>query len=420
MTAVRDSPHPASIRYGAVAALAASAFVYFTAETLPVGLLPQISAGLHVSPASVGLLVTIYAAVAAAGAIPLTNLTMRIPRHLLLTGLVLVYVVSQGLASVAPTFTVLILARVICALAHGVFWSVMAPVAAGLAPPGQGGRASSLVMAGNTAGMVLGVPLSTILGQSVGWRDSYGVLALAGIVAAAALFAFLPKMPVSATDRSLSIRGQFGGTVRLAFSRAITPVCIVTTLAVIGQYAAYTYIAPIVQRTGDLHGTALSLLLLGYGVTGLVANVVIGRIVDRRPGVALVGCLAAVAVTLGTLSVTHSAAVTIVAVLVWGAGFAAVPLILQITAMRVAPGRRDSASAIRQTAMQLGIAGGSLVGGLIYRAGHLDALAPFGAVVAAAFVIVVLLTRRTFPFRVDETESGPMLTGPIRTVPDPA
>ncbi|AMM21717.1 hypothetical protein AX769_18130 [Frondihabitans sp. PAMC 28766] len=417
MPGVSGPALPTRIRYGAIGALAASAFVYFTAETLPVGLLPQISAGLHVSESSVGLLVTIYAAVAAAGAIPLTNLTMRVPRHLLLTSCVILFVISQGLASIAPTFVVLILARVICALAHSVFWSVMAPVATRLAPPGQGGRASSLVMAGNTAGMVLGVPLATILGQTVGWRASYLVLAMAGVLSALAVFAFLPKMPVSSADRIASIRRQFAGTVRLAFSRAITPVCVVTTLVVIGQYAAYTYIAPIVQRTGDLHGTALSLLLLGYGATGLAANVVIGRIVDTRPGTALLGCLTAVAATLGTLTFTHSAAVTVVAVLVWGAGFAAVPLILQITAMRVAPGRRDAASAIRQTAMQLGIAGGSLVGGLIYHAGHLADLAPFGAVVAAAFVVIVLLTRRTFPFRVDETASGPVLTGPIRTVP---
>jgi predicted MFS family arabinose efflux permease len=154
----------------AIIALATSAFVYVTAETLPVGLLPQIAEGLSVSEADVGLLLTSYAALVAVSTIPLTALTMHLPRHRLMAGLVAVFAVSQAAASLAPTFLTLTLARLICALAHGIFWSAIAPAAARLAPPGQAGRATSLVFVGNSLALVLGVPLGTALGQLAGWR----------------------------------------------------------------------------------------------------------------------------------------------------------------------------------------------------------------------------------------------------------
>ncbi|RKR75208.1 MFS transporter [Frondihabitans australicus] len=393
--------HPDGMRYGAIIALACSAFVYFTAETLPVGLLPQISASLHVAPATVGLLVTVYAAFAAAGAVPLTSLTLKVPRHLLLILLVVAYVVSQALAAFAPNFGVLIAARVLTALAHGVFWSVMAPVSSRLGPRGQGGKASSLVLIGNTAGMVLGVPLATILGQTVGWRASYGVLAVAGAAATVGLILALPKMPPTPAQASATMRRQLDQARQVILSKPIFVVCCVTTCAVIGQYAVYTYTAPVVARAGGISGTELSLLLLGYGATGLAANVFVGRLVDRHPGAALAGCFGAVVLALVSLSLLHGQVVTWVAVLVWGAGFAAVPLILQQAALRLSPGRRDTASAVRQTAMQIGIAGGSLVGGAILAAGNVAWLAPFGAVVVAVFGVFAVLRPRVFPLTTD-------------------
>ncbi|WP_158614226.1 MFS transporter [Frondihabitans sp. PhB188] len=400
-TAAPTTDYPDRLRYGAIAALAGTGFVYFTAETLPVGLLPQIASGLQVTPAQVGLLVTVYAAFAAAGAIPLTSLTLKVPRHVLIACLVAAYVVSQTAAALAPTFLVLVIARILTALAHGVFWSVMAPVAQRLGPRGQGGKAASLVMAGTTVGMVLGVPITTLLGQAVGWRAAYGVLAGAGTVALVGVIVFLPKTPVTRAQAASSMRSQFSAVRRLLGSRAITLVCAVTTLGCLGHYAAYTFTAPIVERSGHISGSGLSLLLLGYGAMGLAATVVVGRIVDRRPGAALIGCFTAVVLALVTLSITRSTVVTVIAVLVWGAGFSSVPLIVQQTAMRVAPQARDSASAIRQSAAQIGISSGSLVGGAILAAGDVRFLAPFGAVVIGVFTIVVIANRWLFPLKQD-------------------
>jgi predicted MFS family arabinose efflux permease len=129
----------------ALAVLGASAFVYVTAETLPVGLLPQIAQGLSVSEADVGLLLTSYAVVAGLTTIPLTAITMGIPRHLLIAGTVAAFAVSQLAAAFAPTFLVLMLARLICALAHGIFWwrSRSASAAARCSASGSCGPACS-------------------------------------------------------------------------------------------------------------------------------------------------------------------------------------------------------------------------------------------------------------------------------------
>jgi predicted MFS family arabinose efflux permease len=175
----------------ALAALAASAFVYVTAETIPVGLLPQIAEGLSVTEADVGLLLTSYAVVAGLTTIPLTAITMRVPRHLLLAATVAVFAVSQLAAALARTFAMLLLARLICALAHGVFWSTIAPVAARLAPVGRAGKATALVFLGNSLAIVLGVPLGTAVGQWLGWRVAIGVLAAAGVLCVAVLLVVL-------------------------------------------------------------------------------------------------------------------------------------------------------------------------------------------------------------------------------------
>jgi predicted MFS family arabinose efflux permease len=246
-----------------LAVLGAAAFVYVTAETIPVGLLPQIADGLHVAEADVGLLLTSYAIVAGVSTIPLTALTMRVPRHLLIAVTVGVFAVSQIAAGFAPTFLPLMLARLLCALAHGVFWSAIAPVAARLAPPGLAGRATSLVFLGNSLAIVLGVPLGTALGQWLGWRFAIGALGVTGALGAIAVLAVLPALPALPQDRTARLGALLRSSVTIVRSRPVAVVCLVTAVLVVGHFAAYTYLAPLVRRDGGLDGAGLSALLLG-------------------------------------------------------------------------------------------------------------------------------------------------------------
>ncbi len=397
MTAPPDTP---GMHRHALAVLAVSAFVYVTAETLPVGLLPQISQGLSVTEARVGLLLTTYAAVAAITTIPLTALTMRIPRRRLMAGLVAVFALSQLAAGLAPTIEILTISRLFCALAHGVFWSIIAPVAARLAPRGQSGRATSLVFLGNSLALVVGMPLGTALGQWAGWRTSFWTLAAAGAVSSLALVRVLPDLPaVSVGCRADGPMARMMAALAVVRSRQITAIAAVTTVLVIGHFAVYTYIAPLVRESAGLQGFGLSVLLLGYGGAGMVGTFVAGRFVDRRPGPTLSTCVAVIAAALLAVAVGHGPVLTVLAVLAWGAAFTAVPVSLQSAVLRVAPHSPDAASAVYVVAFQIGIGGGALFGEQIIVAGGLHHLPALGAGLALAAVVITLGSRKVFPIR---------------------
>lgn len=189
-----DQSRPGQHRAG-LTALAGATFVYVTAETLPIGLVPQLSAGLDVRPGTVGLLVTVYAAVAGLSAVPLTAALEHRSRRQVVVGCATVLALSQFVIAVAPGYPVVMAAaRIVCALTHGVFWSMLAPVAARLVAPGQGGRATALVFTGNSVALVLGVPLGTALGHLIGWRPTMAALlaTVAAVVVWGAAFTALP------------------------------------------------------------------------------------------------------------------------------------------------------------------------------------------------------------------------------------
>ncbi|GGL02913.1 MFS transporter [Mangrovihabitans endophyticus] len=388
----------------ALAVLGASAFCYVTGETIPVGLLPQIATGLSVREAAVGLLLTSYAVVAGLSTIPFTALTMRVDRRRLLAVTVAVFVVSQVAAAVAPSFGVLAGARLICALAHGVFWSVIGPVAARLAPPGQVGRATALVFLGNSLAIVLGVPAGTALGQWLGWRMALGVLAVGGACCVLALITVLPGLPALPRDRAARTGAQLRAAVRIVRDRAVLRLCVITTVVVIGHFAAYTYVAPLVRRDGGLEGAGLSLLLLGYGGTGLLANAAVGRFVDRRPGAVLVALLAAMTASVALLAPVLGVVPTVVVTLIWGGAFTAVPVCLASGVLRVAPHARDAASAVYVVAFQIGIGGGALVGERLVGAGLLGVLPAAAAALALLGCVLVVTAPRVFPWRLSAAD----------------
>ena len=261
----RTHPTPARARLG-LAVLASATFVYVTAETLPIGLLPQLSAGLHVRPGTVGLLVTAYAAVAGLAAIPLTATLEHRSRRTVVVACVGVLALSQFVVAVAPDYAVVLAARIMCALAHGVFWSMLAPVAARLAPPGQAGRATALVFVGNSLALVGGVPLGTALGHAIGWRFAMAALGVVAVVSTVALRRVLPPLstppdapvavpaePGGPTART-TVRSQLAGVPAALRSGPLLAVCFVTVAAATGQFAAYTYITalPVVLQAAVL------------------------------------------------------------------------------------------------------------------------------------------------------------------------
>lgn len=390
----------------ALAALAAAAFVYVTAEMFPIGLLPQLSRGLHVSQGDVGLMVTVYAGVAAVTAIPLTALSNHLPRRKLLVGAVALLAVSQLVVALAPDYWAALGARALCAAAHGVFWSIITPVAAALVVPERASRATAAVFSGNSLALVLGSPVATALGTAFGWRVAAAVVGLAGALVCFALVKLLPTFETVADAGSPRDRL---GTIPIAMRNLpLLSLCIVTGVIVIGHFSAYTYISQLIRRDAGLSGLSLSLVLFGYGAGGIVGNIVAGWLCDRRPRLAAMACTGTLALAMALLACfgLGSTPDSVIAVVLWGAAFTAVPVCMQSAVLRVAPFDPDTASAIYVVAFQIGIGGGALAGSLIVDAGHLAILPVLAGVCALASTVVVATARRAFPAR----SSGPLLS----------
>jgi predicted MFS family arabinose efflux permease len=372
--------------------LAAATFVFVTTETQPIALLSPMAHGLGVSESSIGLLMTAYAGIAALTAIPLTIFASRIPRRGLVIATVSMLVVSQIGLALAPSYAVALGARLVGALAHGVFWSVIARVAATLVARDRLGRATAIVFAGNSVALVAGTPLVSALGALLGWRAAVVCMGAIAALVVAGMWRVLP--PIPSGEAHLGRREILTG----AFRRPrLLVVCAVTVLVALGQFVAFTYLAPIVRAHTGLTGTGLSAVLLAYGAAGVAGVGAVGAIADRRPRTAMLGCCAAVVVGLALIAlVGHSTPVMIVATLAWGAGFTALPICLQNAVLRVAPRMPDTASALYVVAFQIGIGGGALIGAGLLGAGALASIPVVALVLIGAGSLIAAVSGRTF------------------------
>ncbi|OZC75575.1 MFS transporter [Rhodococcus sp. 06-418-1B] len=376
--------------------LAAAAFVYVTAETLPVGLLPEISSDMGVSESSVGLLLTFYAYGVAVMTMPLMTFVRRWPRRTVVVVTVGALAVSQLLSAVAIGYPMLVVARMICAATHGVFWAVVAPVAASLVAPERKGKAIATVYAGTSLALVAGNPLTAALGQWLGWRTAAVCIgAVAGIIAVT-LFAVLPTMKVADA-------GPGPGSRARVLDRSLVMICVATFLAVLGHFVAYTYFSLIVDRGLGSVGTTLTAMLLLYGLCGVVGIWIVGRTFDRWPRRSTIGALSVVVAALTLLWTTmlsapgSLAALSVLGIGLWGLAFTTVPVCLQSTVLNTARADPDRASAVYVVAFQLAIASGALVGGIVVdRASIADVIALAGLLVIGALVTVTA-GRNTFP-----------------------
>jgi predicted MFS family arabinose efflux permease len=392
LTSILPGQDPVRARL-AVVALAASAFIFVTAEVLPVGLLPQISGSLGVSEGRVGFLLTLYAALAGLSAIPLTVRTSRVARDRLLVILMSVFTASTVLAAIAPTYGLLAASRLVCALAHGVFWAILTPVVGRIVGSARAGRSASFVFMGTALATVLGVPLCTFVGVTLGWRVALLVVAGFGLLVVTALVVLLPALPAEERHAAVPLRA-------VVASPRLRAVALTTSIIVIGQFTAYTYIAPLLKEKVGLGGIGLSVVLVGFGLAGLMGNLVAGRFVDGRPGVVLgtsFGLMAA-SYLLVALSAGHLP-IAVLSLVLWGLGFSTIPLCVQSAVLRVSPHAPDVASAVIVVAFQIGIGGGALLGGALVDAGHVTFLPwiGLGSILVGSFA--AFFVPQTFPRR---------------------
>ena len=372
--------------------LAAATFTFVTTEIQPVALLSPMAQGLSVSESTVGLLMTAYAGAAALTAIPLTVLASRVPRRRLVIATVGLLAISQLALALAPDYAVALGARLFGALAHGVFWSVVAQVAAGLVSRDRLGRATAAAFAGNSVALVIGVPLVSALGAILGWREAVGVMGVLALLVVLAMARVLPEIDAPTPDRDR--RALVSAALR---HRGVMIVCTVTLLLAFGQFAAFTYLAAIVREHTGLTGTGLSAVLLAYGAAGVAAFARLGAMADRQPRLALLSCCMLIITGLAVIiAIAHGTVPLILATLAWGAGFTPLPIFLQSAVLRIAPEMPDTASSIYVVAFQIGIGAGALAGAGLLGSGHLAAIPQLALVLFVTGSAVAAAARQTF------------------------
>ncbi|QAY73256.1 MFS transporter [Agromyces protaetiae] len=374
----------AKLPWPALLALAASVFLSITIEMLPTGLLPEMSAGLGVPEPLIGLTVSVFAFVVVLTSAPLVAATSRLPRRGLLVGVLVVLALSTAASALAPAYWVLVVARVVGGLAHGVFWAIVAAAAARLVPDRLIGRAIAIVLGGGTLALVLGVPLATSLGQAFGWQLAFGLVAAVALVGAVVVrFALPAASPTDAPTASRFRRGDAG-------YGAVLVVCAVTAVVMLGQYAVFTYVAPVLTGLVGVPAAAVGPLLFVYGAAGAVGLVVAGSPLARHADAALLTSLALTIAALVALALAPGTALAVAAFVVWGLAFGAIPPLLQLRLLHAAPpSHRDAASALYTSGFNVGIGGGALVGAVVYGSAGVAGL-PWAFVAFAAVATVAL------------------------------
>lgn len=393
MTPPRSGPWTPRVAV-ALAVLAAAAFVYVTAEIMPVGALPAIADDLRVSEATVGMLLGSYALVAALATVPLVRWTAAWPRRTTLLFTLICLAASQLISALAPTFTVLALGRVLCALTHGLMWSVIAPIGARLVPATHVGRATAAVYVGTGLALVVGSPLTAVMSQQWGWRSAVAVITVAAVAVLVAARFTVPLMVMPAPWTGPRRR-------RHHRNRGLLMMSVLTLVGVTGHFISYTFIVVIIRDVVGVNGTNLAWLLAAYGIAGLAAMGLLARSGDRRPRAAIVGCLGGLSLVFAVLAglalgdghTPTPVLIGIVAIVGWGATATAMSPMLQSAAMRHSPEDPDGASSLYVAAFQVGIMAGSVVGGLLFSHGGAAVMLTASALLIASALACVITSR---------------------------
>lgn len=349
----------------ALLALTLSAFAIGTTEFVIVGLIPTMAADLAVSIPSAGLLVSLYALGVAVGAPVLTALSGKWNRKYVLLAVMSLFVIGNLLAWQAPGYNTLILARILTGLAHGVFFSIGSTIATGLVPKEKAASAIALMFTGLTVALVTGVPLGTYIGQTFGWQATFLIVALLGLIALIGSAFLVPnnlKQPAAA---------KFSSQLRVLTQPRLLLVYAITALGYGGTFTAFTFLAPILQQEAGFSASAISIIMLVYGVSVAIGNLWGGKMADKMGPVKALTIiftgLAAILVVFNFTAVHPMAAVA--TILLWGAfAFGNVPG-LQVYVVKLAeqyaPDAVDVASGLNIAAFNVGIALGSWGGGVI-------------------------------------------------------
>lgn len=382
----------------ATVALGMGGFAIGTTEFVTMGLLPEVAQGVSVSIPQAGHVISAYALGVVVGAPLIAVLGARLPRRGLIVALMAAFAVANAGSALAQGFDQLTLARFLAGVPHGAYFGLASLVAADLVPPHRRGRAVSWVMLGLPVATVLGVPAGTWMGQHLGWRWVYGMVALIALLTVVLVLALVPSTP---GDRHATGRRE----LKAFASAQVWLTLAVGAIGFGGMFAMYSYIAPTVTDVTGLSRSAVPVFLLFFGLGSFAGTMLGGRLADWSVLRSLVISSVAMGSTLALFTFTaHDYLAGVVTIFVISAVGGVLVVNLQLRLMEVAGSAQTLGAALNHASLNLANALGAWLGGLVIAAGWgYTAPSWVGAGLSLAGLVVlagsVLLHRRTAPAR---------------------
>lgn len=350
---------PQKPSWAGVASLSVGVFALVMAEFLPASLLSRVAADLGVTEGVAGQSVAITAIVAAISGITIPVVLSRMDRRHLMIILSALAVVSDVLVAIAPTYPILLAARVLLGIAIGGFWALAISITARLVPASKLGLGLTIVNVGVTLATVAAVPLGTLLGEIWGWRAVFALAAGVGITAMVIQFFALPSMLAGPSS-------GFRPLIQTLRSRMVLLCLFTMALMGAGHFAGFTYIRPAATEVGGLDPEQLAVLLLVYGLGIVGGNLIAGPLADRTLRIAtLIFPLVLGLAMIAFVYMGSSTVLLFVAAALWGAGFGALPTVISTWLARAEPSRLESIGGLQTGVFQVAVALGAFIGGLL-------------------------------------------------------
>ncbi|MGS4818287.1 MFS transporter [Raoultella terrigena] len=346
-------------RWTAVIAVGLATFSVVTTEMLPVGLLTSIAETLSITTGSAGLMISLPALLAALFAPFVVIASGGIDRRWILCGLLALLVIANLASALAPNLILMLAARILVGFCMGGIWAIAGGLASRLVPQNATGLATSIIFGGVAAASVLGVPLGAFIGDAIGWRWAFGIMAIFSALVLVFHLAVIPSLPVTGSANISHFITQLG-------NRKIQTGLFLTLLLVTGHFVAFTFVRPLLISVSGVDTQWIGAILFAYGAAGIAGNFLAGIAAARCTTFTLIAIAAGLALTpLLFITAGQSATGGAGILIFWGLAYGGLSVGLMTWMMKAAPHALEIAAALYVGVFNTGIALGSWSGGQI-------------------------------------------------------
>lgn len=347
--------------WGGVFAMTLCVFALIASEFMPVSLLTPMARDLRVSEGMAGQGIAISGAFAVLTSLSISTMAGSMNRKMLLLGLTALMAASGAIVAMAPNYFLYMLGRALIGVVVGGFWSLSAATAMRLVPSHQVPRALAIFNGGNALATVVAAPLGSYLGSVVGWRGAFFCLVPVALIAFVWQWISLPSMPPQTA--SADSRNAF----RLLRDPKVALGMLAVSTFFMGQFALFTYLRPFLESVTRVGISTLSLILLAIGVGGFIGTTVISKFLKWNFSRTLVTIPILMALIAVALTLFGSKVAAVAALLgIWGMVATAAPVGWWSWLAITLPRDAEAGGGLMVAVVQLAIALGSTLGGLLF------------------------------------------------------